>query len=893
LFLTLLVAAGASAADIHVDGTTGDDARDGLMWSNALRTIGRAVAVARNLPGPDTIHVAAGAYTQNVLLDVSDVTLLGGYPSGGGARNPTANLTVIDGGGLGPALTVSGSGGAVVLSGITVDGFTLTNGRSLVRSGYVFGGGGAFIEEAEVALTNNVVRDNVADGVAGKGGGVYVYRVAARPTVVRGNRIEANTVEDGLGGGAWLVDQGDPATLGPLVFEGNQVIGNRAIAATDVDPTTTSELNGNGGGLVSWGGETVISGNTFGDNVAEALIDTDFTGQGGGLYLIDGFPAVTNNTIVGNIAQAAGGAYGAAGGGAYVLSAGGTWDANTIASNLSRGDTGLRQAWGAGINVTLLQAADPVLTNNAIRDNAASGGGVGSARGGGVYAFVDSTIAASLRIEGGVIERNRTPYAGGGAWLFASDPTTLVVEGTEVRANEADRASGIMAFGDVTVRHARIRENRVFDPDGDQVSEIDDNCPGLPNGAQLDTDGDTVGDDCDDDDDDDLEPDATDNCDLVDNPGQADSNGDGVGDACQGDLDADGWADAIDNCPTAFNPMQEDATADGIGDACQPAAFDPLETNASGMLIAGDAIVTNVEITDNVGQGLEIVGVPGDDASPLVTHATIAGNMAAGFVTYLANGTRWLDSISTDNLLSDGFDTQDVGGQPSSPNVACDNLFLGDRLTTADFPCTGTGNLVPDLRTGLLVRFAAGPRGSYYLAHVAAGQARDSLGIDAGSQPSSASPVAGRTTRTDAASDAGTVDIGYHYETAAPPPPPGELDRAVRVRRAAAGEPEAWLSSPAPTVAQVRWYRGDLAQLWAGAYSHRSPYSGVAGDPECAAAPTAALADPSVRGDGRNWYYLAVPLSGATEGSFGSSSRGVARPRPEESATDLVVNTCP
>jgi Thrombospondin type 3 repeat len=80
------------------------------------------------------------------------------------------------------------------------------------------------------------------------------------------------------------------------------------------------------------------------------------------------------------------------------------------------------------------------------------------------------------------------------------------------------------------------------DDDVDAVLNDDDNCPGISNEDQTDTDGDGVGDACD-------------NCPNIANANQTDTDGDGVGDAC-------------DNCIHAPNPNQEDSDEDGVGDAC-------------------------------------------------------------------------------------------------------------------------------------------------------------------------------------------------------------------------------------------------------------------------------------------------------------------------------------
>ena len=90
-------------------------------------------------------------------------------------------------------------------------------------------------------------------------------------------------------------------------------------------------------------------------------------------------------------------------------------------------------------------------------------------------------------------------------------------------------------------------------------------------------------------------PDGIDNCKGVFNPGQRDTDGDGQGDACDPDIDGDGLLNGtdpcpydpknacppndpdsdgvpnlLDNCPGVFNPAQIDTDGDGRGDACDP-----------------------------------------------------------------------------------------------------------------------------------------------------------------------------------------------------------------------------------------------------------------------------------------------------------------------------------
>jgi hypothetical protein len=107
------------------------------------------------------------------------------------------------------------------------------------------------------------------------------------------------------------------------------------------------------------------------------------------------------------------------------------------------------------------------------------------------------------------------------------------------------------------------------DRDGDQIQDVNDNCPDTPNGAQANRDGDELGDACDADDDGDGVPDDSDNCRVVANPGQENANQDAYGDACPPvDTDADGRVDSDDNCTTTANPDQADLDGDDKGDSC-------------------------------------------------------------------------------------------------------------------------------------------------------------------------------------------------------------------------------------------------------------------------------------------------------------------------------------
>jgi hypothetical protein len=201
------------------------------------------------------------------------------------------------------------------------------------------------------------------------------------------------------------------------------------------------------------------------------------------------------------------------------------------------------------------------------------------------------------------------------------------------------------------------------DSDSDGVGDACDNCPNLANADQADADGDGVGDGCDacpDNPAPDFDQDGlcgaadpcpgdrandadgdgfcadVDNCPLIANAEQLDADGDGDGDACdncpdrfnadQLDRDTDGLGDVCDNCPETPNAGQQDRDADGAGDACQP-TVEILAIQEDG----GAALEVNVRLQDPNGDPLRgVVSIGGGVGSGPVNLTDIVAAPGCG-----------------------------------------------------------------------------------------------------------------------------------------------------------------------------------------------------------------------------------------------------------------------
>jgi len=250
----------------------------------------------------DVVQVAGGTYRENVALgsfadlDPRHLTLLGGFAADFASRDAAAYPTVIDGGGVDPAVQLH-----VVSAGTTVlDGFVLTGGVGLGTDWEdgEGGGGGVHAQQhggGELVISHNEVFGNrtreLADGA--RGGGIQAFAAdwdGGAPTV----RIEHNHIHDNEAGrGAGIEVRGRAAVLVNNLVERNLAHSDHgggvylsALANTVTDNIVRANVIGVtagygwGGGIFIGGVPATLAGNVVTDNYAPSMGSGVFWDEG-------------------------------------------------------------------------------------------------------------------------------------------------------------------------------------------------------------------------------------------------------------------------------------------------------------------------------------------------------------------------------------------------------------------------------------------------------------------------------------------------------------------------------------------------------------------------------------------------------------------------------------
>ena len=268
----------------YVDADSGNDTtNNGNSWADAFATIQKGIEDCTDgtCDDPDVIHVAKGTYYENIVLD-TNITLLGGYPSGGGARDPAANETIIDGSPGGSVVTID------TKDCVTIDGFTIQNGEAN-------DGGGIFCHDSSPTIQNNTITDNTAHSGSG---GIYCYY--SSPTITD-NTITGNN--GGSAGGIYCSHYSSP------IIQNNTITGNSASYTGSgiqcyyySSPTISNSMiaensaSSYGGGIYcAWYSSPTVTNCLITHN--------DSTRYGGGVFCYYSSPTLTNCTIADNSAD--------------------------------------------------------------------------------------------------------------------------------------------------------------------------------------------------------------------------------------------------------------------------------------------------------------------------------------------------------------------------------------------------------------------------------------------------------------------------------------------------------------------------------------------------------------------------------------------------------------
>jgi hypothetical protein len=207
-------------------------------------------AVTAAVPGSE-VRVCAGVWQENIGIPHT-LTLV---------SQEGAAVTVIDGGGLGPALAVSAGE-------VTITGFTLTGGQS-----FGFGGGLSVTGTEPVTVEDCVITGNVSTDGAG------IYASTGAQLVLTGTEISGNT--GGIGGGLAVQSNG---------------AGSLSLFDCTIADNVSDEL---GAGIVLVGVPMVEIDST-------TIVDNDSL-DGGGLGIVDSLVTITNSTVRRNSATSVGG----------------------------------------------------------------------------------------------------------------------------------------------------------------------------------------------------------------------------------------------------------------------------------------------------------------------------------------------------------------------------------------------------------------------------------------------------------------------------------------------------------------------------------------------------------------------------------------------------------
>lgn len=434
---TLSIFALGAPASLAADFCVGDSAALAL-----------ALDIADNNGQSDNIRLQTGTYAGNFVYNANvgetgDLLVEGGYDAACASASADPTLTVLDGGGTGRTLVLSGrDNSAVRLSGVTIQ-----NGLGTIT------GAGLDVDRWVTALvTNNVFRNNQTAAGSDGAGGAEIDRSVN--VTVHDNLFADNN--GGKGGGLSVSDMANADIERNRFIDNDATMGGGGLEADTVGALLLAN--------------NLFALNTSGEDGGAVDLNLETLGTAGSLQ-------ATNNTFVSNSAAEDGGGL----------------DIKMVGDPTSaRFDNNLFWANSAGLlgrdmNIDNDDEQNGVASTVILEHNDFDHSFLG------FFARIAVAIPASNL---NAVNPLFTNMAAGDYTLQAASPVIDAGNSAAAGVGAVDVAGATRVQG-ANVDLGAFEAGAALDSDGDGVLDSADNCTQVPNADQNDADGDGFGNICD------------------------------------------------------------------------------------------------------------------------------------------------------------------------------------------------------------------------------------------------------------------------------------------------------------------------------------------------------------------------------------------------------------